>query len=406
MATYTFESIAGDGSSIKGTMEGKSQAEVEQAIAERGEIPVKVVAHRENAIGKILARVNLSLTRVKPQELILFTKQLSTMLRAGIPILQVLQVLEKQTENRRLKKISSQMASDVREGSSLYNAFSKHPAIFSELYCSMVRAGEASGTIPEVLERLIYIIEHNHKIRTEIKAALRYPAIVLLALSVAFVVLLTFVVPKFVVIFEKAKIKLPLPTVICISLSNFLVHYWPYLFAVIVALAFFMRWLLKTKQGRFYYDRFVLHVPIFGPVIIKASMSRFASIFSILQSSGVLILDSMKILGGTIGNAAIAREFDKIYTELEEGRGIAQPLQAARYFPPMVVNMVAIGEESGHLDEMLKDISVHYDAEVEYATKKMADAIGPLLTVGLAVMVGFFALAIYLPIWNLTSLVK
>jgi len=166
-----------------------------------------------------------------------------------------------------------------------------------------------------------------------------------------------------------------------------------------------MAYYLKTEQGRYVRDAFLMKLPIIGPLFIKAAMSRFASIFAILQSSGVAVLDSMKILSGTIGNTAIAREFDRIISRLEEGRGIAEPLKRANYFTPIVINMIAIGEESGNLDEMLGEISIHYDFELEYAMNKLSEAIGPILTVGLAAVVGFFALAIFLPMWDLTKMV-
>jgi type IV pilus assembly protein PilC len=172
------------------------------------------------------------------------------------------------------------------------------------------------------------------------------------------------------------------------------------------ALALGLNFYLRTESGKFARDSILMRLPLLGPLFIKAAMSRFASIFSILQSSGVAVLDSIKILSGTIGNAAISREFNQIIEQLGEGRGIAKPLESARYFTPLVVNMVAIGEESGNLEEMLKEISDHYDAELEYAMKKLTEAIGPLLTVSLAAVVGFFSLAIFLPMWDLVKVVK
>jgi type IV pilus assembly protein PilC len=216
---------------------------------------------------------------------------------------------------------------------------------------------------------------------------------------------LTFVIPKFVTIYQSAHLKLPWPTKICMILYGLLMNYWPVLIIGIATAVIVLVFSLRTRQGRHVKDAIVLKIPLVGPLFVKAAMSRFASIFSIFQASGVPVLGAMAVLTKTIGNEAISREFNKIRDRLEQGSGIAGPLQSARYFPPMVINMVAIGEESGNLDDMLKEVSAHYDTEVEYAVKKLSDSIGPILTVGLAVVVGFFAFAIFLPMWDLTKMV-
>jgi type IV pilus assembly protein PilC len=302
--------------------------------------------------------------------------------------------------------VVAQMAQDIRTGSTLYEATEKHPAVFSPLYRSMVRAGELSGSLPDVLSRLVYIIEHETKIRSDIKSALQYPKMVVVALGVAFIVLLTFVIPKFVNIFAKAGLTLPLPTKIAMLMYQFLSGYWHIIIAVIAGLIFVLRAYFKTNAGRLVKDTFLLRLPILGPLFNKAALSRFASIFAILHSSGVPVLTSMSILAGTIGNSAISREFERVREKMGEGQGIAAPLGSAKYFTPMVVDMVAIGEETGNIEDMLREITIHYDDEVAYAVKGLSDAIGPILIVGLAAVVGFFALAIFLPMWDLTKMVK
>jgi len=318
----------------------------------------------------------------------------------------MLGILQEQTENLKLRRILGTMHQDIKEGASLYEAFSKHKKVFSPLYCSMIRAGEASGALPEVLERLIYIIEHEHKVKSDIKSALTYPVIVVVFLFTAFLVLITQVIPKFVNIFKNAGLTLPLPTQICLLIYQFLSDYWYLILGGVALIAIFLFYYLKTDQGKFTRDTILMRVPLLGPLFMKSAVSRFASIFSILQSSGVDVLDSMDILAGTIGNVAVARELEGIKDSLAEGRGIAGPLGQAKYFTPMLINMVAIGEESGKLESMLRDVAEHYDTEVEYSMKKLSEAIGPLLTVGLAAVVGFFALAIFLPMWDLTRIAK
>ncbi len=406
MPKFIYKAIKQNGSTISDIIEADNIETATKIIADRGFLPVKVNQARKNLWGSNLSDFFERLIPVKAPELILFTKQLRTMLRAGVPIIKLFQVLENQTENIRLKRVIHLLSLDVQEGASLHSAFLKHPRIFSGLYCSMIQAGEVSGALPEVLDRLIYIIEHENKIRSEINAALQYPLIVISFLIIAFFILLTFVIPKFVNIFVKAGLDLPVPTKISMFLYQSMTNYWYILGSFLIILITAVFYYLKTRQGQYVKDSLLLKIPLIGTLLIKAGMSRFASIFSILQASGVTVLEIMQILADTIGNKAIAKEFIQITDKLEEGRGIAEPLSHARYFTPIVINMIAIGEESGNLEEMLNEISIHYDSELEYAMKKLTDAIAPVLTIGLAFVVGFFALSIFLPMWDLTKMVK
>ncbi|MCP3950609.1 MAG: type II secretion system F family protein [Desulfobacterales bacterium] len=407
MPNYAHKSINETGATVSGEIEADSREMAISILEARGYMPTQVNEKGGGGgSGFGLDRIKEMITPVKAPELIIFTKQFKTMLRAGVPMVKLLQILEKQAENLKIKRVTRMILDDISGGSSLHDAFVKHPGVFSPLYCGMVQAGEASGALPTVLDRLTYIINHENKIRSDIKAALQYPIIVVGFLAIAFFVLLTFVIPKFVNIFLSAGLSLPIPTKICLFLYQFLSDYWQLLLGGIFAAGTGLYLYLRTDQGRYVRDATLLRLPILGELFIKAAMSRFASIFAILQSSGVSVLEAMRILATTVGNAAISKEFQLIGEKLEEGRGIAAPLEKASFFTPIVVNMVAIGEESGKLDEMLMEISEHYDIEVEYSTKKLSDAIGPLLTIGLAVVVGFFALAIFLPMWDLIGIVK
>jgi type IV pilus assembly protein PilC len=403
MARFCYKAATDAGTIIAGKLEADSVEITQEMLGSRGLLPLEVWPEASST-GAGLDFWD-RLTKVKPQELILFTKQLRTLLKAGIPIMTTLGVLEDQTSNAKLKKIAAAMASDINGGATLYECFQKHHSTFSPLYCNLVRAGETSGSIPEVLERLTKIIEHEHKVKSDIMSALQYPIMVCITLGVAFFILLTFVIPKFVHVYKTAGLKLPLPTVICMGMYDFLHNYWYILLAGLGFFTFALVRYLRTENGRFVKDSLILRLPVFGPLFIKTAMSRFASIFAILQSSGVPVLDSFKILGGALGNVAIAREFEKLRSRIEEGAGIARPLRSAKYFPPMVVNMVAIGEQAGNLDEMLKEVADHYDDEVAYAIAKLSESLGPVLIVGLTGVVGFFALAIYLPMWDLTKMV-
>jgi type IV pilus assembly protein PilC len=406
MATYRYNAIDETGNYLSGTLDAESMQNASAMLGARGLIPTEISEDKGGGGESLMNKINAITGGVKIRDLILFTKQFRSMLNAGVPIIRVLQVLEAQTENEVLRRAVTDILAEVRQGSTLSDAFAKHPRIFSHLYCSMVRAGEMSGSVPTVLDRLIYIIEHEAKIKANIKSALQYPIMVLIALGIAFFVLLTFVIPQFTAIFAKTGLELPLPTKIAISMNVFVKNYWYVMLGGLFAVIFGLRQYFKTQNGKLVRDSFLLSIPVLGPLMQKAAMSRFSSIFAILQSSGVSVLQSLTILSDTIGNAAIANSFDHIKTKIEEGSGIAAPMKTAKYFPPMVIDMIAIGEESGNIDEMLREISKHYDEEVEYAVKALADAIGPMLIVGLAAVIGFFALAIYMPMWDMTKMVK
>ena len=408
MAKFTYEAISDSGAALSGVIEAESVEMANTLLATRGYIPSKVRRMTEKGIGgsTALAPIQARLTAVKPTELILFTKQFRTMFRAGVPIMRIFEVLGYQSQNPKLKRIVTGIAGDIQEGATFSDALAKHPDTFTPLYRSMIKAGETSGNIPEVLERMIYILEHEHKIKSDIRSAMQYPMIVLIALGIAFFVLLTFVIPRFVTIFSRAGIELPWPTKVSMVLYSILRNYWYICLALLVVGITGIRMFLKTPQGRYLVDSFILRIPLIGTLFVRAAMSRFASIFSILQSSGVPVMTSLQILSGTIGNSAIAREFDRVRDRVEEGRGISGPLNVAKYFTPMVIQMVAIGEESGQLDEMLRAVSTHYDDEVAYSVQRLSDAVGPILVVGLAAVVGFFALAIFLPMWDLTQVAR
>jgi type IV pilus assembly protein PilC len=407
MPNYSYQAITESGATVTGDIEAETMDNAASILMEKGYIPSSL-AEKKKA-GFTLGGLNRALGRmhsVKMEDLILFTKQFRSLFKAGVPIVRSLQVLEAQTQDRALKQAVESISQNIKQGSTLFAALEKHDRIFSPLYRNMIKAGEMSGTMPESLERLIYIIEHEAKIKSDIKSALQYPIMVTVALVGAFFILETFVVPKFVEMFSKAGIELPVPTKIAIIIYQFLSSYWYLMIGGVIGIIVGLRMYFKTEQGLYARDAMILRIPILGPLFIKAAMSRFASIFGILQASGVPVMTSMKILSGVIGNNAIAREFDMVRDRMQEGHGIAVPLGSAKYFTPMVVNMIAIGEETGNIEEMLQQVAIHYDDEVGYTVKRLSDLIGPVLIVGLAAVVGFFAMAIFLPMWDLTKMAR
>ncbi|MCC5833535.1 MAG: type II secretion system F family protein [Opitutales bacterium] len=416
MPNFNYKAIDSNGKLIKGSLHAHSQDELNERLAKQGLAPVEVKqSHNRSSNAKepatsadnssLIARL-ISKKSISTRDLLLFTKQMATMVKVGIPITQALEIIHNQTTDQFFRKVVGKVVEEIKAGSSLSKAMASHPKVFSMLYRSVVQAGELSGALPKVLDRLLYLIEHEAKIKSEINTAMRYPMMVVFALVVTFVIMLSFVIPRFVGFFEGSDLVLPLPTRMCIALSNFMVDYSVLLVAAVIMLVFGVRWAWKNAGTRLQIDRLILGMPIIREVMIKASMSRFASVFAILQANGVMILETLGILRNIIGNSAIAAEFEQIQESLKSGQGISGPLRRGRYFPPLFVNMIAIGEETGRLDEMLREVSDHYDTEVNMTIKKMTDAIGPILIVTLTGIVAFFALAIYMPMWELSQMAQ
>lgn len=406
MPNYTYRGFTESGTETRGTLEAENEQMAMAMVAAKGLIPSSVSKAGGGMDFTWLKKAAKKSGKVKAADLILFTKQFRTMFRAGLSIIRLLEVLEQQTEHQGLRDAIVRITQDIRQGSSLHEAFRRHPAIFSTLYCSMLQSGEASGSLVEVMERMIYIIEHDYKVRKQISSALVYPAVVVVMLVAAFIFLISFVLPQFVSMFSKAGVQLPLPTRVNMAIYEFLKGYWPFLLAGLTAGGVGFSFWAKTYAGRYVLDSIFLRMPLIGPVLQKGAMSRFASIFAILQSSGVSVLESIRVISGVIGNVVIAKEFDRLREKLEEGRGISGPLRSSRWFTPMVINMIAIGEESGNLEEMLREVAMHYDFEVEYAVGRLTELITPILTVGLAGVVGFVVLSIYLPLADLIKVVQ
>ena len=408
MTQYAYSAVSGSGRMINGGLDAESLDQANKTLGERGlsTVTLREDKNKPTTEGQRAYSARMPMGSVSAEELILITKQLATMLRAGIPMLRVFDVLESQSETPKLKAICADIGLSIRGGSPLHRALRRHPHVFSPLYCGMVMAGETSGALPQVLQRLIYVISHEHKVKTEVRSVMQYPILVLVCLIAAFILLIVYVVPRFAAVYTRSAIELPWPTRACMFMSDLFRNQAGWLIGGMALLVLAYYAAMRTPQGRYARDYLFLHLPLIGPLMIKAALSRLSSIFAILQATGVGILDSLTILKQTIGNAALGRELGKVQTELEAGRGIARPLSTAKYFTPLFINMVAVGEEAGNLDEMLNEISLHYDAEVEFATRRLTTAMGPILIVCLAAMVGFFALAVYLPMWDLARMVS
>lgn len=342
---------------------------------------------------------------IDTKSLILFTKQFRTLFMAGIPLGDVFRILRDQTFEKRLCAAVEDIRVRIVEGQSLTSAFRAHSDVFPPLYVSMIEAGEQSGSMGVVLERLVKLLAHEEKIRQKTASAVRYPKMVAAAMAGAFVVLLNFVVPQFAAVYSQSGRELPWVTQVAIGMHELLSE-WGILVVGVLAAAFvvFRRW-SRTQPGRHAIDGLLLKLPVVGPVVRKSVIARFAAIFSILLKSGISILDSMDILKSTVDNAFFAAEFEEMKVKIREGESISKAIGEVRSMSPLAVSLCTIGEQASRLDSMLEELADHYDDEVNVAVEKMTDSLGPLLIVCLGGVILFFALAIFMPMWDMISFV-
>lgn len=405
MGTFTYRARDDRGLLVTGSMEAGSQRDVYAQLDAKGLFPVSAKETKTAgsfAIDDFLLRFQ----KVKHDDLIFFTRQLQTIIRAGIPVVAGLRALEEQTKSPKLKAAIKTVAQDIDRGQSLSEALSQHRSIFSELYVSMVRAGEAGGGLEEVLERLAGIIEFQMKTKEMLKSAMRYPMFVVGTLIIAFVVLIKMVVPKFAPIFKSAKVALPLPTQILLIINDLAEKYTFFTVGAIVLIIVLFILYKRTAAGAMTIDRIKLQIPLIGQIILKICMGRFAFTLENLVRAGIPIVKTLEIVSRTVGNNYIAAKVIEIGQNIEKGRGISKPLRDAGIFPPLVIHLISTGEETGALEEMLREVSVHYDREVSYSVARLSAWIEPILTAGLSVMVLFLALAIFMPWWDMMSAMK
>lgn len=403
MPQFTYRARSYEGELITGHTEASDRGSLEKNLEGQGFIPISVSEIRWTYD---MERFNALFETVRPEDLIIFTRQLGTMYRAGIPFIRSVRAVANQTESKALKKVIESIRANVEGGATFANALARHPKVFDELYVSMVEAGEAGGVLDEILERLSTLLEKDAEIKSKIKSATLYPKIVVGALIAAVAILVTFVIPKFAALYGNFKVALPLPTRILVFISLVFSKYW-YIIAVIAIVAVFsFRFFIKTGRGRAWWDRIRLKFPIFGPLSLKASMSRFSMILGTLVKSGIPILLALEISGRTVGNVIISAEVERIRNEIRGGRPLAAPMEESGLFPPMMTQMVSVGEETGKLDEMLLRVADHLSTEVDYTIRNMSTLLEPMLLSVIFGMVLFLALALFLPMWDMVKLVQ
>jgi type IV pilus assembly protein PilC len=344
--------------------------------------------------------------RVKTRDIVIFTRQFATMINAGLPLVQSLNILASQTENKTLAEVTKSVVYDVESGNTLADAFSKHPKAFSTLYVNMVAAGEAGGILDTILLRLATFLEKNDALVRKVKGAMIYPGVIISVAAIAICILLVFVIPTFQSMFSSAGLELPLPTRIVIAMSDFLIGYWWAILGAVGAGVFALKSYYGTEAGRLQIDTMMLKAPVLGDVIRKSAVSRFTRTLGTLVSSGVSILEGLEITAKTAGNQVVHNAVMESRQSIAGGETIAAPLERSKVFPPMVISMIAVGEQTGGLDEMLSKIADFYDEEVDVAVSALLSLMEPAMIVGLGVIVGGMVIAMYLPIFDMMNAVQ
>jgi general secretion pathway protein F len=406
MAVFEYRALDAKGKKQKGILDADSESQARAKLRSMGKYPVSItVTSKERTKSGGQKRGIGLFSRVKAEEISVTTRQLATLLGASIPLVQALDGLIAQTRNPMLKKVIAEIKGAVNEGNSLTNALGEHPKIFSSVFINMVRAGEASGTLDIVLDRLADFAEKQDELRGRFRAALVYPIFMGLIGSAILFILITYIVPNITQVFNEMNRVLPLPTLFLIGLSDFLKVYWWVVVIIIAGLLSGLRYFIKKPLGKRFWDYVALKSFIIGPVVQKVILARFSSTLGSLLESGVGLMMSMQIVQALVDNVHVAKVIDGAMEQIQKGQSMTVALSDSEWFPPMFIQMIAVGEQSGNLEGMLKKVSKAYEREVETAIMGMTALIEPLMIVGMGLAVGFIVLSILLPIFEMNQMI-
>jgi type II secretory pathway component PulF len=419
MPQFFYKARDPKGKLITGEMDGPTRSDIASQIGSMGYTPVLIQAANGKTApistktketpgsgkGNILAFLDI-FKRVKPNELLFFTSQLATIIRAGIPITTGMAILAEQSENPLLSKAILETVDRIKEGEPLSKALAHHPKIFSKIYIQMIKAGEASGKLEEVLNRIGSFLEYDIETKARIKSATRYPKMVLGALIGAFIFAIYFIIPNFMGLFRSIKTTLPLPTRMMLGLHFVFSNYWYLIFGVLGAVIGGFQWYIRTESGLFQWDLLKTRFPVMGPVFLRIFMSRFTRMFVTLNRSGLPMLETLEISASTIGNVYISSIIMKMRQSVKDGGTLSEKMRDKSIFPPLVYQMFAVGESSGTLDEIVEKVSEFYDKEVDKAVKNLSSLIEPIMILFMGAMMLFLALAVFMPMWDMAKMVK
>jgi type IV pilus assembly protein PilC len=401
--TYAYKVRDRGGKVVSGDLVADSEALAVARLRDMGLVPVSVEKQKS---GGMKMEITLRPGHVKRKELAVVSRQFATMVNSGLPILRSLAILGDQTESKELAKVLTQVRTEVEQGNSLSAAMVKFPKAFNELFIAMVKAGETGGVLDTVLLKLADNIEKDVSLRRRIKSAMTYPVVVVCMVSLIMTAMLLFVVPQFKDIYKQLGGKLPLPTLVLIAVSDAMKHYWYMVIGAIIGGYFGLKRYRKTEGGRVRTDKLLLRIPVFGPLFHKTALSRFSSTLAMLLSAGVPILQALDIVTETVNNRVLSAAVADVQDSVREGESIAKPLARHPVFPPMVVQMLAVGEETGGVDTMLTKVAEFYDDEVTATVDALTSLIEPLLIAFVGAGVGAAVIALYMPMFNVINLIK
>ncbi len=404
MPKYIYRARDKSGQLITGAIESNDEFSVASGLRDLGYSIIQISARPR--LQELFTSFSQRFKGINRQEIIVFTRQLTTLLRTGNTLTSALDNVAEQVHNPKFKEIIKQIMRDVQGGLSFSEAVLKHPKVFDNFFVSMVKVGEMGGLLDEVLERLAGLGTQELEIRTRVQSALVYPiALVLLSFLVVNFILIA-VLPHFVAIFQTSQAKLPLPTRVILNLSWILRNLWYVVLGALIFLVLWFRRYLSTPQGRYSIDRKILNFPFFGELYLKVMISRFSRAMSALTKTGIPFLDGLRVVEDTIPNLVLRRTFENIRAAIREGQNITETFKASGIFPPMVIQLINSGEKSGKLDEMFAEVSSFYEPEVEYALRNLTSLLEPFLLLIMGVVVGFIALSVLLPIFNLIKIIR
>jgi general secretion pathway protein F len=407
VAVYAYKGIDARGKSVKGTRDADSAKALRTVLKRDGVLATEILEQSE-ATRKAARDIDFGrlFRRISPMDVAIATRQLSVLLRSGVPLVEALSALIEQLDHPELKSAFTDTRNQVNEGSTLADALKAHPKIFPTLYVNMVAAGEASGTLEEVLGRLADFLDDQTRLQSKVRGALAYPIVMAVVVVLILFLMMSVVVPKVTAIFENFNQTLPWYTSLLIWVSNILSNYW-WLLAVLIGggIYWFRRW-QATEEGRKKWDLFVLEIPLFGPLLIMVAVSRFARTLATLLASGVPVLTAMDITRNVLGNTELMRVVEEARASVREGEGIAKPLRQAGRFPPIVTHMIAVGERTGQLEEMLIHVADAYDQQIEVRVGAVTSILEPLLIVVMGAVVGGIAFAILMPLLQLNEMIQ
>jgi len=401
MPFFAYKGRDGRGEPVNGVLEGADSGAVAGQLFSSGIVPLEINPSapprgKNEFFERLLKRGQVSHTDV-----LLYSRQMFTLLKAGVPIMGALKGLEDSTVNKYFASVVRDVRESLDSGRELSASLARHPNVFSQFYTSMVSVGEQTGRLEEVFLRLFEHLEFEKFMREQIKAALRYPSFVIATMGVAIVVINIFVIPAFAKVYKGFKTELPVMTKVLISFSNFMAENWYFLLAGVIGLIFAFRAWTGSPRGRMQWDRMKLRIPIAGPIVLKATLARFSRSFSMAFRSGVPVTSALAMVAGTVDNVFVADRINRMREGVERGESVLRTARDAKVFTPVVLQMIAVGEESGALDDLTSEIADLYQREVEYEIKNLSAQIEPILIVALGVMVLILALGVFLPIWDL-----